>query len=182
MTFDFKNASKKDLNAKYKEIADEIGDDRFFTMKELNHLPEVLLDGEQVVAFTSGIMDGNTWLIAVTDRRIVFLDKGMLWGLKQTSIDLSNVNAVSGETGMLFGKITIADGGQNYTITNVWKKTVKPVTNKINECLERRRAAPAPQAGGGSAVDALERLAALYEKGLLTEEEFKAQKTKVLAQ
>ncbi|MDH6148517.1 MULTISPECIES: hypothetical protein [Paraburkholderia] len=33
--FDFKNASKQDLKAEYNRIAREIGDDRFFTKKEL---------------------------------------------------------------------------------------------------------------------------------------------------
>ena len=61
-----------------------MGDDQFFTKKELKHLPEILREGEQLLAFTSGIMDGNTWLISLTDRRIIFLDKGMIWGLKQT--------------------------------------------------------------------------------------------------
>ena len=46
--FDFKNASKKALQQAYKRIAKATGDDRFFTKKELNHLPKVLMDGEQV--------------------------------------------------------------------------------------------------------------------------------------
>ena len=49
-------------------------------------------------------MDGNTWLITLTDRRIIFLDKGMIYGLKQTTIDLDKVNAVSGETGLFLEK------------------------------------------------------------------------------
>ena len=183
MDFDFKNASKGKLRARYKKIAKEIGDDQFFTKKELDHLPEILMDGEQVLAFSSGLMDGNTWLIAVTDRRVLFLDKGMLWGLKQTSIDLSSVNSVSCETGMMFGTITITDGAKDYKITNVWKKTVRPVTNKINECLVRLRAgsAPRPSGAGVSNVDALERLAALRDKGVLTDDEFQTEKAKILA-
>ena len=181
MSFDFKNASKAELTSKYNEIAKEIGDARFSTRKELDYLPEVLLDGEQILVFASGMMDSNTWLIAVTDRRVLFLDKGMFWGLKQTSIDLSRVNSVSGETGIVFGKITIADGAQNYTITMVSKTSVKPVTNKINEYLERRRAGNTIQPSGGGTVDELERLAALREKGLLTDEEFQTEKAKILA-
>ena len=78
--FDFKNASKKELRKEYKRIAKATGDDQFFTKRELNHLPAVLFDEEQVLAFSSGMMDGNTWLIALTDRRVIFLDKGLLFG------------------------------------------------------------------------------------------------------
>src|SRR3954451_16863952 len=105
MSFDFKHATPRELRAEYSRIAQEIGDDQFFTKKELKHLPDVLAEGEQVLAFTSGLMDGDTWLIALTDRRIIFLDKGMIWGLKQTLIDLDKVNSISGETGIFFGTI-----------------------------------------------------------------------------
>ena len=104
MTFDFKSASREELRHKYNAIAKEIGDDQFFTKKELHHLPSVLSEGEQVLAFTSGVMAGNTWLITLTDRRVIFLDKGMIYGLKQASIDLDKVNAVTGRTGLFLGK------------------------------------------------------------------------------
>ena len=57
--FHFKNASKQALKAEYNRIAREIGDDQFFTKKDLNHLPEILMDSEQVLAFASGVMDGT---------------------------------------------------------------------------------------------------------------------------
>ncbi len=56
MSFDFKNAKPAELKEQYDRIAQEMGDARFFTRKELNHLPEVLMEGEQVLAFSSGIM------------------------------------------------------------------------------------------------------------------------------
>ena len=71
--FDFKKASKKELKKEYDKIAKKIGDDQFFTSKELNFLPEILLDGEQVLAFSSGLMNDNTWLITLTDIRMVFI-------------------------------------------------------------------------------------------------------------
>ncbi|MGH8273023.1 MAG: hypothetical protein ACRES9_02020 [Gammaproteobacteria bacterium] len=60
MTFDFKHASAAERKVEYKRIAKEIGDDQFFTKKELNYLPEILADGEQILAFSSGLMDGDT--------------------------------------------------------------------------------------------------------------------------
>ena len=134
--FNFKSAPKEELDREYKRIAKEVGDDRFFTRKELRYLPEILMEQEQVVAFSSGMMDGKTWLIALTDKRVIFLDKGMLYGLKQTSIPISKISSVSGETGMMFGKITISTGSDEKCISKVWKKTVRPFTNKLNEIIE----------------------------------------------
>jgi|SRR5476651_1283055 len=184
MSFDFKNATKDNLKAEYKRIATELGDDQFFTKKELNHLPEILADGEQILAFTSGLMDANTWLITLTDRRIIFLDKGMIYGLKQTTIDLDKINAVSGETGIFFGKIKIEDGAKEREIRNVWKKTVVRFTNKARDAIEARKR-PQHQAAPTNAddfVSKLERLAGLKDKGILSQQEFDQQKAKLLAE
>lgn len=186
MTFDFKNASPSDLRNEYNRIAKEIGDHQFFTKRELKHLPKVLSSGEQVLAFTSGLMDGHTWLITLTDRRIIFLDKGMVWGLKQATIDLDKINAISGDTGLLLGSIQIEDGASQRVIRNVWKKTVIAFTNKARDAMEARKQALRPSAAvaHGAAddfVSKLERLAVLLEKGILTKEEFEQQKARLLA-
>ena len=188
MAFDFKNASDEDRKLEYNRIAREIGDDQFFTKKELNHLPEVLADGEQVLAFASGLMDSNTWLITLTDRRIIFLDKGMIFGLKQTSIELGKVNSVSGKTGILFGKIMIEDGAAQRVIDNVPKKTVIPFVNKVRDALHaksERMISSHPSKSQQSAitedpVDRLEKLQKMKDKGLITDLEFSEQKNRIL--
>ena len=182
MGFDFKNASREELKKEYDRIAKEIGDNQFFTKKELRYLPEILQDGEQILAFTSGVMDGNTWLITLTDKRIIFLDKGMIYGLKQEIIPLNRVNAISGSTGLLLGKIIITDGAKDRIIKNVLKKTVKPFTNKCQEAID---AFNQRQMQSTSKVDddpyaKLEKLASLKEKGIITDEEFEKEKSKIL--
>lgn len=182
--FNFKTASKAELQKKYNEIAREIGDDQFFTKKELLHLPSVLSDDEQVLAFTSGLMDGNTWLIALTNQRVIFLDKGMIYGLKQATIPLDKVNAVSGETGIFFGKIIIEDGASSRVITNVWKKTVIAFTNKMREAMNDirppRSAFSPPPPSSDDVISKLERLSVLKSSGVLTQEEFDRQKAIIL--
>lgn len=186
MGFDFKNASAAERKAECKRIAAEVGDDLFFTKKELDHLPEILLDGERVISFTSGMMDGNTWLITLTDKRIIFLDKGMLYGLKQAVIDLDKVNAVSGETGLILGSISIQDGATTRTIKNVQKKTVVNFTNKVRDALEARKRPQSPHpistnpAETTDVISQLERLASLKEKGMLSQDEFEQQKSKLI--
>jgi len=182
--FDFKNASKTELSKEYKRIALEMGDDQFFTKKELDYLPEILMENEQILAFTSGLMGANTWLITLTDKRIIFLDKGIIYGLKQSIVDLDKVNAVSGSTGLLFGKINITDGANDRLIENVWKKTVKNFTNKVQEALEARKVAQAvitpTEVKETDPYEKLEKLASLKEKGIISEEEFLAEKKAIL--
>ena len=183
VSFNFKTASKIELQQEFNRIAAEIGDEQFFTKKELHYLPEVLAENEQVLAFTSGLMDGNTWLITLTDRRIIFLDKGLIYGLSQAVIDLDKVNSISFETGMMFASIAVTDGAVQRQIKNVWKKTAKEFTNRVQKAIEARKALQnRPQVVGSiSAVEQLEKLAALKEKGLISSEEFDASKKKILA-
>ena len=152
-----------------------------FTKKELNYLPEILQDGEQILAHLRS--DGcNTWLISLTDRRIIFLDKGMIYGLKQEAIPLNRVNAVSGSTGLIFGKIIITDGAKDREITNVWKKTVKIFTNKCQDAIHATNQTQhqVSQQPEEDPYAKLEKLASLKEKGIISEDEFEKEKKKIL--
>ena len=133
---DFKNAPADELKAEFKRIAQESGDDRFGTKKELRYLPQILMNGEQVLSFASGTMDGNTWLIVLTERRVIFLDRGMLYGLRQTVIPIGKINGITGETGMIFGKIAINDGAVVHKIKNVPKGAVLQFTNRLQEVID----------------------------------------------
>ena len=56
--------------------------DTFGTKKEIRYLPDVMEPGEAIKGLASGLMDANTWLVVCTDRRILFLDKGLIYGLR----------------------------------------------------------------------------------------------------
>jgi len=182
MAFDYKNASREELKKEYTRIAKETGDDQFQVRKELKYLPEILQDREQILAFASGMMDANTWLISLTDKRIIFLDKGMIYGLKQHIIELNKVNSISGDTGIVFGKIVVTHGSQSLKIEKVWKHTVKPFVNRALKAIDNRNSI---QTNTTNNVDdkysKLEKLHELKEKGILTEEEFQKEKIKVLS-
>ena len=182
--FDFKKSTQEEITEEFKRIASNAGDDQFFTKKELNFLPEVLMDDEELLAFSSGLMDGNTWLISLTNKRIILLDKGMLYGLKQTSIPLEKVQNVSGSTGIIFGDISVSDGSKTHQITNVIKHTVKPFTNMVQKQLEVLKNKSSTSTTSNNEVDPiekLEKLAGLLEKGILTPEEFASEKEKILS-
>ena len=182
--FDYKKATNEEINQEFKRIASNSGDDQFFTKKELNFLPEVLMDDEEVLAFSSGLMDNNTWLISLTNKRVIFLDKGMIYGLRQTSIPLEKIQSVSGSTGIIFGNISVSDGSKTHEITNVIKHTVKPFTNMVQKQLEVLKNESSTSTTSNNEVDKLEKLeklAGLLEKGILTPEEFASEKEKILS-
>ncbi len=136
--FDFKHATPKALQDAYNAIAARSGDDRFLTRRELKRLPDLLMDHEQVLSFASGLMEGQSWLIVLTDQRILFLNKRLFFGLIQSSIPLVRVNAISGNTGILFGTIGIQDGASTRVVRNVMKRCVSSFVRDANEALAAR--------------------------------------------
>lgn len=159
---------------------------QWFTRKEIQHLPAVLSNGEKIKALTSGLYQGNSWLITVTDQRLLFLDKGMVFGLKQVELPLRQISAMSHKTGLLFGEIHIATGGGKSVIQSIPKGEVAKIAAIISALVRgvHEVKSPASTAAAPPQIDVasqLERLAALMEKGLLTPEEFAAQKAKLLS-
>ena len=151
--------------------------------KELNHLHEVINEGENILGHTRGFYDGNTWLICVTDRRLLFVDKGMVTGMKSTEIPLDSVGSVNYQTKALGGNITVTAAGTDRHIGKMKKGDVKDIANLISEAtakMKQQNTAPAA-APAVSAMDELKKLAELKEAGVLSEEEFNEQKTKLLS-
>lgn len=139
MPFDFTTASRADLDIVWRSIGQAIGDDRFFTTKELDYLPQMLDPYEQVLAFSSGFHRGNTWLIALTNERIILLDKGMIYGVKTSIIELDRINNVEYQKGIIFGRIIIGSNAGVYEIDQVWKKTIEPFVRSLRDAIKARR-------------------------------------------
>lgn len=183
----------------------------FGTRKEIKSLPEVLENNEPIRAITSGIVQNNTWLLVCTDRRIIFLDRGWLYGLKQIQMPLNRINSIDHEIGMAMGSISIWDGATRMTVSNILRNKVHYFVKVAKQSMEEYnyrvaqhqqqqmqqqmqaqqqaapQSAPAPQLTPEQQAqrmsqmsEHLEKLAALRDKGILTEEEFQAQKAKML--
>src|SRR4051812_26512514 len=88
----------------------------FWTQKEIRHLPEILDDDEVIKALTSGMVDGSTWLLVCTDRRIIFLNCRMFFGVRQIQLPLDRIQALDHNFALFFGSIRIWDGATSYTL------------------------------------------------------------------
>ncbi len=106
----------RDLNYVQQRIKNMENVDRFGTRKEIKELPSILHPDEDLIYITSGFLDGNTWLIACTNKRVIFLDKGLIYGLKQFEIPLDKINSIGHTKGIFFGKITIWQGSTKYQV------------------------------------------------------------------
>lgn len=174
----------------------------FWTDKEVRHLPNLLEEGEYIRVLTSGYIGRSTWLLLCTDRRIIFLDRGMVYGMKQIQMPLGNIKAIDHRLGLFFGIISIYDGSTRMTIDTIpkkkvrffvaeAKKAVQDYNQRLADYYQKQQAQAqeqhpqaeqtAPSAYSPAELAShLEKLAGLKERGILSEEEFEAQKARIL--
>jgi Bacterial PH domain/Short C-terminal domain len=168
----------------------------FYTRKEINYLPKILSEGENVLAVTSGFMQNRTWLAACTDRRILFIDRGMFFGTRQVQINLDRLQTIESDVGLFFGSIRVVDAGSAMSIGMVLKQSIAPFVRTVQDAMDQykrnmaydmARATTNAMSGATHNVapkpgitDELERLAKLKADGHLSEAEYASAKTKLL--
>ena len=145
MLDEFKRTSQGELERKYRGLFEACGDDRSFDRSfiknVLGHLSDVLMDTEQVLAMSSGVSDDGRCLMVLTNKRVLLLTKGVLFGFKHVAIAIEKISAVSGKVGAFKGFISITAGPTIRQIHRVPKKAVMPFANKVEEVIQRRSTA-----------------------------------------
>ncbi|MGQ3044574.1 PH domain-containing protein [Brevundimonas aurantiaca] len=165
--------------------------------REISALPSILWEHETITGAVSGALDNRVGMLVATDRRLIFLDKKMLGGLKVEDFPYQNITSISYELGLMFGTIRIFASGNRAEISMVPKGLAQGFAEKVRNRISGggaakeasetlSNAAPAPTAfvngpGSPDLIDHLERLGALRAQGLLTDEEFTAAKARLLA-
>lgn len=167
----------------------------FYTKKEIRYLPKILSEDERILAVTSGLMEARTWLAVCTDRRILFLDRGMFFGLRQVQINLDRLQTIESDSGLLFGSIRVVDSGSSMMIRMVLKQSIAPFVRVVQDAMDAYKrtmvydlaragtnalSGSTPGAPKAAFVTELESLARLRAEGHLTDDEYAAAKTKLL--
>lgn len=155
---------------------------------EIKELPSILWENELPEMVIQGLYKNGNGILVCTNSRLIFVHKGLM-SLKVEDFPLKSISSIQYETGMLMGKVTIFASGNRADIKNVDKNFVRGfaeyVRAKISDDVKPEPTTdPASVATTVPADDQiiaqLERLAALKEKGILTDEEFAAQKVRIL--
>ena len=167
------------------------GMSKFLGSKEIKELPDILWENESVENLISGTYNNGNGILVATNCRLIFVDKGLIFGLKVEDFPLDKITSIQYSTGILLGKLTIFASGNKAIIENVDKVQVRLfgdfVRNKIStksseEPVKKDFSVNENVQNQDDIVSKLERLAKLKAQGILTEEEFIQQKQKILSQ
>ena len=160
-----------------KEMLVKCGAAIWGTKKEVKELPNIISDDEIITYATSGVYDGHTWLVISTNKTIIFLDKGMFFGVNQIEIPLSKVNSIKYRKRFFLGEIEIWDGASMIKVTNILKKTLVPFVNAVNDSIEEFENLKKNQT---SVADELIKFKKLLDEGVINRVEFDKKKKELL--
>ncbi len=156
---------------------------RWIVRKELKKVPELLSNGEELVNLAQGFYDGKNGLVALTDRRVLFIEEGMFRSrLEDFSFD--RISSVQTEKGFAHGKLVVFVSGNKAILEKISpKERAIEIGDMIRDKINAPKSTPSP--GSGSSPDPvaqLKQLAELRDAGVLDNDEFEAKKAKLLSQ
>ena len=153
---------------------------RIFGRKEIRHLANVLDADELVHAIGVGQYSNKAGIVVLTGTRLFFMEKSMLGSEAMTEFSLEAIGAISLSKKMTGETLTIAHSGTSAAITALGHGQGDSIVRAFRQLKEQQRTPSAPPASPIDPIAQIERLADLLSKGMLTDEEFQAQKTQIL--
>lgn len=153
---------------------------------EIKELPNIIRDGELIKDIVMGIYSSGSGILVATNKRLIFVYKGLMWGLKVEDFPFDKISSIQYELGMITGDLIIFASGNEAKIKAVANDRCRQFCENVRELISTpKENAPdnkntAPNSGSNDILEQLERLSKLKEAGALTDEEFVAAKKKLL--
>lgn len=162
------------------------GASRFFGKWEINELPKLLWENEEIMRLSDGFYNEGIGIVVATNRRIIFINKGLL-SCQVEDFAYDKISSIQCNKGMIMGTLVIYTTGNRACIDNMGKEDaqyfadyVRARISQENQSSQYTQTQVQSQTNTEDIVSQLERLAKLKEQGILSEEEFAQQKTKIL--
>ena len=154
---------------------------------ELKALQNILWEDEIVEDAVRGLYNSRNGMLTATNKRLIFVDKGKLWGLKVEDFPYDKVSSIQYSTGIISGEITIYTSGNKAKIDMVAKSEcarfaehVRARITGVSKNQAKISSEKNSSQNNEDFLEKLERLAKLKQNGILTEEEFVTAKKKLL--
>jgi hypothetical protein len=164
---------------------------KFLVRKEIKRLTDHLAVDEELITAASGIYEDHTGLLAVTDRRLLFLDEGIV-RKRLEEFHYSRISSAQWKSGMVMAQIKIFASSNVAVIGHIApKERAQEIAGYISRRIaegstsHQRAAEPVasePSAPAADPIEQIRRLAELRDLGAITADEFEAKKTQLLGQ
>ena len=153
-------------------------------------LQPVLMDGETLIDVTTGVAEvrrlgrksERRGTLFVTDRRVGLFTK-KIGGHDMLDFSYGLLTSIEYKKGITFGEISLLAAGDRTRFHMIPKDLVEEFVKVIRERMavsHHHNQPPAYIASPPSVADELTKLASLRDAGVLTQEEFDAQKARII--
>lgn len=121
-------------------IAADCGAPGALRRREIPLLLAMMASSEDVMALTDGLHGDRTWLVALTDRRIVLLSRPAFGKPRQIEVDIADVLRITPTRGWLHGAIDIETRKGAIRIEDVPKKSADCFSAAVTRVAKARTA------------------------------------------
>ena len=125
-------------------------------LPELRELPKLLQPSEDVVSLVQGWFRGKAGMLVATTERLLFLDKGWLFGLHYEQFAYAQLTAVQYDGGLVWARITILGPGASADIERTPGDAARELCDRVRPLLGQatrpRMTAASPPADPGASV------------------------------
>lgn len=163
------------------------GAQKWLGRREIGELPNIMWEDELPEMIIQGMYKSGNGILVATNKRLVFVDKGLMWGLKVEDFPYDRISSIEYSTGLLFGELKIYTSGNQSKIEQVVKDQVRGfaefVRARMTSVSEHKSMPAAPKtqvAAENDIMSQLEKLAAMKTQGFIDDQEFKMAKAKLL--
>ena len=149
---------------------------------ELTPVPTYLRGDETVRFVVLGTHERGGGVLVLTDARLLFFLRRVM----KPSLDLAlgRIESITTSSGLSTGEVAMRVGEDVVAVSRIVKGDVEPLAHAIRQAREAAPDEPTPEPTGLAApvdpFEAMERLSALRDRGVLTEAEFAAKKQELL--
>ena len=201
---------KEDNDIFYKKIKEIPNSNITWTKKEIMYLRKILFKNEEVLDVVSGIVNQNditvsgnsrelaaqtndsarTWLMALTNKRIILINRHLLVGTEYMEISLEKINSISYQSRLLLSSISIMHASGGIVINNIAKGCEKPFVDRTNQAMDSIKSRDTNQIVEAinninsnskySVADELKKFKELLDIGAITQDEFDKKKKELL--
>jgi hypothetical protein len=91
---------------------------------EAKLIPGVLEADEELQRISSGVREGQRWILLLTPRRLLFLAKPTMGDHRSVALPREAIRRVDGKRGVFFARLEIESDAGTYRFTNVLKKSL----------------------------------------------------------
>ncbi len=146
---------------------------------ELKIIPDMLLPGEELQSYAKAVSEDNRFgMLALTNKRLLFVANG-LSGSKTEDFSFDKIASIDCTTPPLIGysEVIVQSYGGFSSYKNVPKKEAAQIVSTVREYIHNSKT---KSKAAGDKYEQLEKIAALKNSGVLTEDEFQIEKKKIL--